>query len=563
VYQDPPRLGNQWRDDRALRTLLRRTIARDALTQMEPSLDRMGALAAGPLLDLATAHRREEPVHVPYDAWGRRVDEVRVNPGWQEYARVAAREGLVATGYERRHGAFSRLHQFALVYLFDRSSQVYTCPLAMTDGCARTLEVLAPAALRDRVLPRLLSRDPDTVWTSGQWMTEQAGGSDVGLTETIARHEGGAWRLYGTKWFTSAVTSQVALTLARPAGNGPGGKGLALFFVELRDADGRLQGITVNRLKEKLGTKLLPTAELALDGTPALPLAGFSDGVRSMATMLNLTRTWNAVSSAASVRRGLALARDYARRRVAFGAPLSQKPLHLDTLAGLAAEQEAVLQLAFHAVALLGREEMGELDAAGHATLRLLQPVAKLTAGRMAVACASEALESFGGAGYVEDTGLPELLRDAQVLSIWEGTTNVLALEAARAIRRADALAPFVAEITAHAGLARHTLLAAPARVAREAAAHATAWWNATPSLGPEAFEAGLRRFALTLGRAMALSLLVAQAQWSLDADGDARTAAAARRFSVSGVDLMRDDAEAPAATVALALDEEISGSWK
>jgi len=556
MFQAPPRLGNQWHEDRSLQALLARHLPPDALRDVRPSLERMGELAAGPLLELAQTHRRDEPTHVPYDAWGHRVDEVQVNPAWREYARVAAREGLVATAYERRHGAYSRLHQFALVYLFDRSSQVYTCPLAMTDGAARTLQLLGPEAVRDRVLPRLLSRDPGRAWTSGQWMTERTGGSDVGLTETVAPARDGVWGLHGTKWFTSAVSSQVALTLARPEGNGPGGKGLALFFVELRDDAGRLQGISVNRLKEKLGTKLLPTAELTLEGTPAIPVAGLADGIRNMATMLNLTRTWNAVSSAAVLRRGVALARDYARRRVAFGAPLSEKPLHLDTLAGLAAEQEAALQLAFHAVALLGREEAGEIDDAGRATLRLLQPVAKLTTARMAVAGASETLESFGGAGYVEDTGLPELLRDAQVLSIWEGTTNVLALEAARAIRRVDALGPFVAEVSAHARLASHPLLTAPARDARAAAEHAARWWAEASALGPVLAEAELRRLALTLGRSMALALLVAQAQWSLDSDGDLRSAAAARRFAAAGVDLLRDDAEDPSLTSGLALDE-------
>ncbi|CAG0970832.1 acyl-CoA dehydrogenase [Myxococcaceae bacterium] len=529
------------------------------LREIEPSLDGMGELAAGPLHELSIRHRLDEPVHVPFDAWGNRIDEIRVGESWREYARVAAREGLVATGYERRHGPYSRLHQFALAYLFDRSSQVYTCPLAMTDGCARTLEVLAPPELREKILPRLLSRDPDHAWTSGQWMTEQIGGSDVGLSEAVAREVDGRFRLYGTKWFTSSVTSEVALTLARPDGNGPGGKGLALFFVEVRDARGRLQGITIQRLKEKLGTRILPTAELVLDGTPAVPLGGLSNGVRNISTMLNLTRTWNAIVSAAHLRRGLALARDYSHRRVAFGAALAEKPLHLDTLADLAAEHEAALQLAFHSVALLGREETDGLDDSGRAVLRLLQPVAKLTTGKAAVAGVSEALEAFGGAGYLEDTGIAELLRDAQVLPIWEGTTNVLALEAARAIRRTDALEPYLAEISAHAGLARHASLAAPARAAREAALHAREFWDGAVKMGPVLHEAELRRFALTLGRSLALALLVAQAQWAIDSDGDARSAAAARRFAARGVDLIRDTNEEPRATAALALDDELS----
>ena len=149
-------------------------------------------------------------------------------------------------------------------------------------------------------------------------MTESTGGSDVGTAETIARQdERGEWRLYGRKWFTSATTSQMALVLARPEREAPlaGGKGLALFYVETRDEQGRLRNITVNRLKDKLGTRKVPTAELTLDGAPASLVLGANEGVRNMVPMLHLTRTWNSVIAAAFMRRGLALARDYARKR--------------------------------------------------------------------------------------------------------------------------------------------------------------------------------------------------------------------------------------------------------
>jgi alkylation response protein AidB-like acyl-CoA dehydrogenase len=559
-FQDPPQLGNQWREDRALKRLLERRLPPEVLAAIEPSLANMGELAAGELARLAHESRADLPEWIPFDAWGRHVDEIRVNALWRRCREIAAREGLVAAGYERAHGAHSRLHQFALVYLFAPSSQVYTCPLAMSDGCARTLETLAAPALRDAVLPHLVARDPARAWTSGQWMTERTGGSDVGISETVARSTTDGWRLSGTKWFTSAVSSEVALTLARPEGNGPGGKGLALFLVHTRDAQGRPNRLRVLRLKDKLGTRSVPTAELALEDTPAALVARASDGVRDMAAMLNLTRTWNAVCSAASLRRGLALARDYARRRVAFGTPLSEKPLHLETLATLAAEQEAALQLTFHAVALLGRDEAGELDDADRALLRLLQPVVKLTTARQAVAGASEVLEAFGGAGYVEDTGLPELLRDAQVLSIWEGTTNVLSLEAFRAVARAGALDPFVMEVRARAGAARQASLREPARCALAAAERAHDWWGAAASRGGAASEAGARRFAMTLGRSLALALLVEQAQWDLDRDGDGRSSEAARRFARTGVDLLDDSAADAAATARLALDEPDAG---
>src|SRR5690606_7279152 len=154
--------------------------------------------------------------------------------------------------------------------------------------------------------------------------------------------------------------------------------------------------------------------------------------------------TWNAVSSACGMRRAVALARDFARRRFAFGAMLEDKPLHLETLAEMQAEYEAALQLAFYSVELLGKLETGEADAREQALRRMITPIAQLTTAKQAVVVASEALESFGGAGYIEDTGLPVLLRDAQVLPIWEGTTNVLSLDVLRALSRdRDALTIF------------------------------------------------------------------------------------------------------------------------
>ena len=545
-FQEPPALANPYTADPVLGTYLRRHLPPDVLSATEGNRERMGELASGRLLDLAVRHQRDKPVHVARDPWGNRVDRIEVNDAWKAYARVAAEEGLLATAYERAHGGHSRLVQFALVYLFAPSSQVYTCPLAMTDGCARTLETLGPPHIRERVLPRLTTRDPDRAWTSGQWMTERTGGSDVGLSETLARRDGDFWRLYGTKWFTSAVSSEVTLTLARPEGNGPGGKGLALFFLDVRREDGSLNHIRVNRLKEKLGTRNLPTAELALVGTVAEPVAGLQDGVRNMASMLNITRTWNAVCAVAGMRRGLDLARDYARRRVAFGAALADKPLHLETLAGMAAEYEAAFQLVFHTVHMLGRAEAGEAGPEEAAVLRVLHPVAKLLTGKQAVAMASETLECFGGAGYVEDTGLPTLLRDAQVLSIWEGTTNVLSLETFRALQREDAWQPFLEHVRGVASRATGQGLAGPAAAAVEAAEHAMAWAGDTAARDPVAFEAGARGFALTLGRSLSLALLAEHASWCQQHGEGPRAAAAARRFAGHGVDrLLAEDYDA------------------
>jgi alkylation response protein AidB-like acyl-CoA dehydrogenase len=544
--QAPPTLGNQYDEDRALRSLLARLLPAEVLAETEPSLREMGHLSAE-LYPAQLADRLNEPTLTQYDAWGNRVDRIELTPLWRTAERIAAEHGVVATAYERAHGRFSRIHQFALAYLFTPSTDIYACPLAMTDGAARVLLDSGNQPLIDHAVPHLTSRDRATFWTSGQWMTETAGGSDVGGTETVAlRDDDGQWRLHGRKWFTSAATSQMALTLARPAGNPPGGRGLALFFVETRDGGGTLRGIRIDRLKDKLGTRKLPTAELTLDGTPAIPVAGLAEGVRSIAPMLNVTRTWNAVSAVALMRRGLALADDYATRRTAFGETLARQPLHADTLAGLRAEWMGALHLTFRVVELLGAHEAGVLDDGGRALLRVLTPLAKLTTARQGVAVASEVVEAFGGAGYVEDTGIPTILRDAQVLSIWEGTTNVLSLDTLRALQSAGGVQPVRAEVARLAAEVRDPALVPVAAAAARAVDRAAAWLEDAMRAERAEVEAGARRFALTLGRALEAALLAAHAQWEAERRGD-DAAPAARRLARNGIDFVHRETDVEA----------------
>jgi acyl-CoA dehydrogenase len=557
-FQDAPRLRDEWEDDLALRRYLERTLPPEVHEEVVPSLAEMGHRAATDLKawsdemdDLAN-----EPRLRPFDAWGRRVDTVETSPVWDRIARVAHEQGVVATAYERAHGEHSRVHQFALAYLYAPSSALYSCPLAMTDGAAKTLLVHGDRDLVDRAVPRLTSRDPDHAWTSGQWMTERPGGSDVGLSETVAREQGGVWRLHGTKWFTSAVTADMALTLARPEGNGPGGRGLAMFYLEVRDDHGRLNDLRVLRLKDKLGTRQMPTAELALEGTVAHLVGPPTGGTRNITPMLTITRLWNAVTAASGLRRGLALARDYSTRRVAFGRPLADQPLHQATLAWLRVQHEASLQLAFRTAELLGKEEAGVASEQELLTLRLLLPITKLLTAKQAVAGASETIESFGGAGYIEDTHLPVLLRDAQVLPIWEGTTNVLSLDTLRALKTGDVLPAALREVRRAAETASDAELATVGKLAVDAADHAAAWLTRAVDAGPEPLEHGARRFALTLGRAIQAALLAEQGQHDLDVHADGRARAVAQRFSAEGIDLLEAPGERLTTDAALARDE-------
>jgi acyl-CoA dehydrogenase len=541
--QSAPRLGNQYGDDIFLRSYLRRKLPAEVLRQIEPELQEMGELAAGELYDLQLQDRLNEPRLVQWDAWGNRIDRIEVTPLWQRAAVIAARSGLIGIPYERKHGRFSRLHQFALAYLFHPSSDVYTCPLAMTDGAARTLSVSGNTALVERAVGRLVSRDPAHAWTSGQWMTESTGGSDVGISRTRAELENGEWRLYGKKWFTSAITSQMALTLARPAANGPGGSGLAMFYVETHDAAGKLNGIRVERLKDKLGTRKVPTAEIVLDGTRAHLVSTDRDGTRNIEPMLVVTRAWNSVTSAAFARRGVALARAYSSERKAFGARLDQLPLHVDTVAGLEAETRAACLLAFELVELLGRQEAGEIDDEQRRLLRLVTPIAKLLTAKQAVTVTSEAIEAFGGAGYVEDTGLPTLLRDTQVLPIWEGTTNVLSLDALLRGDLSAGLAALGNRIAACVQDVRDSRLAELSSRPGAAIAHVLQWRQQHGEAAQ--LQSGARRMAMTIGRAWQLALLIEHAQWCQDNvknnDADDAAVAAAVRFAAQPIDLLAD----------------------
>jgi alkylation response protein AidB-like acyl-CoA dehydrogenase len=532
-FQDPPQLAHPYLDDPLLPTLLARLMG-DDYGEAHDDLADFGERCRSDVLAMSDDANAVEPELVHFDSWGNRVDEIVLAQGWHDLEDVSAEEGLIALGYDRPVGARSRLWQFAKLYLFSPSSGMVSCPLAMTDGAARLLEKRqGDDPILEAAYEALTSRDPQTFWTSGQWMTERAGGSDVGQSRTLARQVDGDWyALSGCKWFTSATTSPMAMTLARVEEDGDtvdGSRGLSLFYLETRNTDGRLNGITIRRLKDKLGTKALPTAELELEGTRALRVGDVGRGVPGIATLINVTRLHNAISSVAGLRRGLMLARDYARRRKAFGKVLAEQPLHIETLARLEVECRGALHLTLRCVELLGKEDTGEATDAESATLRLLTPLAKLYTAKQAVAGASEILEAFGGAGYVEDTGLPRLLRDAQVLPIWEGTTNVLSLDTLRAIRREDALTPTLAEV--HGRLAEVTApeLAGSVERVRAAMTSVASTMAGLAEAGPSAIEASARDFAFSLARIYTGSLMLEHAQWGTSRGDRAAMAAAVR----------------------------------
>lgn len=450
-YQSGPELSNTFRSDETLRKFLNSFLPEECKKVALPHLEHLGELASGPMLNWANDAESHNPVHIPFSPWGKRIDDIQTSQGWKELEKLAATEGIVATAYDRKFGAFSRIYQMALLYLYSPSSAIFSCPLAMTDGAARALELFAPDDLKARAIPHLISRDPKTFWTAGQWMTERTGGSDVSGTSTDALNfsEPNPFKathsLHGTKWFTSATTSQMALTLGRTENAAAGSRGLSLFYLELRNEKNELNNIQIHRLKDKLGTKALPTAELSLQGTPARLIGNEGEGVKRIASVLNITRIYNSICALGHMRRALDLAQDYSRKRTAFGKLLIDHPLHAETLRSLEADFRRCFAFSFFVAFLLGKDEVGEASASDRVLLRALTPLVKLYTAKKAIHISSEVVEMFGGAGYVEDTGLPRLLRDAQVFSIWEGTTNVLSLDMLRSFEKEQAL-PVVLE---------------------------------------------------------------------------------------------------------------------
>jgi alkylation response protein AidB-like acyl-CoA dehydrogenase len=442
---------NTWRADAVLQPLLRSWLRPQTLAWAEPAFVEMGRAAAGELEAWGDVCERQPASLRSYDGWGNRIDEVIYPDEWRKIAAFAAKAGLVALPYDRESpgnaGAEARIVQAALCYLFAPSTATYLCPIAMTDGAARVLADFGTEQQRRETVSHLIARDPDNAWTSGQWMTERQGGSDVGQNAVVARRDGDGWLLYGQKFFCSNIGCEVALALARPEGAPPGTRGLALYLVPRAHPQGGRNRYRIDRLKDKLGTRAMATGEVTLDGAYAELVGGLDRGFTQMTAMLNITRLHNAITAAAVMRRGWMLASGYAARREAFGRKLDQHPLHQEVLREMALQADGALFLTMRMAQLLGKIEAATAADDELPLFRLGIALAKLYTGKQAVAVVSEAIECFGGQGYMEDTGLPRLLRDAQVLPIWEGTTNVLALDALRVLRKPEVFASIEAEL--------------------------------------------------------------------------------------------------------------------
>ena len=443
---------NFYSADPDLSFLLRRHLSAEDDHRAQPILIEMGAVASQKMDELAETANRQGPVLMQYDKRGQRVDEVIFHPAYHELERIAYQDFAIAA-CSHREGAMGwpgRVPQpvkFALGYLGMQAESGVFCPVSMTDALARVLERYASEPLKRHFLPSLTALNMAELKQGAMFLTESQGGSDVGLTATVAKPRSYTddglqpeWELWGDKWFCSNVSADLILTLARPEGAPAGTRGLGLFLVPKKLVDGLHNAYTINRLKDKLGTRSLATGEVTLNGALAYQVGALDRGFVQMTEMINLTRIWAAIGSLAAMRRSFLESLIHTRGRVAFGRPLAEHPLMRRQLVDLLIEVEGCVALAFEATAVLERVDRHGAEE-DRRLLRILTPLCKYYIPKRGEYVTLEALEIRGGNGYVEDWVNPRLLRDAIVNVVWEGSSNVIVLDVARAVDREGAAA--------------------------------------------------------------------------------------------------------------------------
>jgi acyl-CoA dehydrogenase len=444
---------NFYRADPALTDLLKLHLPDALFRHIEPHLDRLGGLAGGTLDECARLADRHTPVLHQRDRFGRDSQYIEYHPAYRELEKAAFGEfGIHALSIRKGimgwPDKYPVVAKHAFTFLFNQTEFGMGCPINVTDGCAKLLNNFGSESLKARYLDGLTQTDMSKLTQGGQFMTEKEGGSDVGTLTTTAVQDGDHWRLHGEKWFCSNADAEVVMLLARPEGAGPGTRGVGLFLMPRWLEDGSQNHYRIVRLKDKLGTRSMASGEIKLEGAIAYAVGKLDRGFVQMAEMVNSSRLSNGVKSAALMRRAHHDAMTVARNRVVFGQRIIDLPLARRQLMKIMLPTEQALSMSFLTADALDRAEAGSQDAA--ALLRILTPTLKFRATRDARKVCGDALEMRGGIGYIEEFATARLLRDAHLGSIWEGTGNIVAIDALkRAVGRHGADAALAADLHA------------------------------------------------------------------------------------------------------------------
>ncbi|WP_421997298.1 acyl-CoA dehydrogenase family protein [Reyranella sp.] len=421
---------NFYEIDRSLRDLLTLYLDAPLREHLAPHLHELGELAGGRLNQLADLADKRPPVLHYRDRFGRDEEWIEVHPAYDEIRRIAfARFGMHAMTHRGGVLGWSepmpQLAKQAFFYLFSQAEFGVLCPVNLTDCTSDLLERYGSDELKARYLDRMWTQDMDRLLYGAQFMTEKIGGSDAGAAELTAVRDGDAWRLYGEKWFCSNADGDIAVLLARPEGARAGSRGLGLFLMPRTLPDGTRNAYRIVRLKDKLGSKSMPSGEIVFDGAIAYPLGDIERGMKQMLEMVNPSRVSHLTRAAGMMRRCLNEAMQVARHRNAFGKRVIEHPLMRRQLLKMLVKTEQSLSLLMLVSTMMARPGDAQADKA----VRILTPIGKYRASRDNIAVATAAMEARGGNGYIEDWPNARLVRDAHLGVIWDGTSSVNALD--------------------------------------------------------------------------------------------------------------------------------------
>lgn len=448
------KMENFYHEDPHLKEILESYLDKDFFTWADHELNTFGELCAGEIDERAVHTDREgQPKLIKYNRFGEEISEIWVNEGYKKTVEQTYNKGIVGYIHKEIPGLGRKgnyMYSYAQGYLLSQTEPGFYCPVTLSMATALLLERYASPEVKARFLPHVLSTGEVELYEGATFLTERQGGSDVGANDTKAVQDGESYQLWGEKYFASnSGMCGVTMVLARMEGSGKGTKGLSLFAVPWRNDDGSLNGIHIRRLKDKLGVRAVPSAEVEFNGANAYLVGEPDRGIYYMMEALNLSRICNAVASIGIMRRAYLEARNYAFHREAFGQPLAHFPMIKESLTRLAAKQEVETSAVFHLVHLYDRVVCDDIPTTEEESVlnRLLIAILKKESAEQAIHFSHEAIELHGGNGYIEDFVLPRLLRDAQVLTVWEGTANILGLEVLRLMNKHRAHEYFLTRI--------------------------------------------------------------------------------------------------------------------
>lgn len=449
---DSIKIDNFFENDETLRLILEEHLNGPFLDYAKRELHAFGELCANEIDERAKYTDREgEPRLIQYDKFGEEVSEVWVNEGYRKTVQETYDTGIV--GYVHKEipelghkGNYT--YSFAQGYLLSHAEPGFHCPVTLTLATAYLLDHYADEHVKSLFLNNVCSTGEVPLYEGATFLTERQGGSDVGANVVKAVQDGDQFRLYGEKYFASnAGMAGVAMVLARIEGAQDGSRGLTLFAVPWRTEGGKLNGLRIRRLKDKLGVRAVPSGEVEFDGAIAYVVGDQTKGFYYMMEALNLSRICNAVASIGIMRRALLESKAYATRRNAFGNRLIDYPMVKDTIGKMAAKLHVEVATVFDFTQQYERVTDGKASDREKILNRLFIALMKKETAEQAIHFANEAIEMHGGNGYIEDFVTPRLLRDAQVLTVWEGTANILGLELIRLVNKYEAHKLFLEEM--------------------------------------------------------------------------------------------------------------------